>query len=219
METGWKMTTNENKERAAGETETLTAWARRVSAGLVNGMAAGLVRLGISANGLTIMGTLVGVGAAVLAAQGRYLAAGILFIFAGPFDALDGAVARASGKVSRFGALLDSTLDRYSEALLLTGIGFSLARGGDWIGLILAFVAMLGSLMVSYTRARSEGLAVDNKVGLLTRFERIVLLSLALLTGWVVPGLWILAILTHFTVAQRVWHVYRASADERAETK
>jgi CDP-diacylglycerol--glycerol-3-phosphate 3-phosphatidyltransferase len=173
-------------------------------------MAAGLVRLGITANGLTIMGTLVGAGAAVLAAQGNYLSAGILFLCAGPFDALDGAVARASGKETRFGALLDSTLDRYSEALLLSGIGFSLARSGDWIGLLLAFLAVLGSLMVSYTRARSEGLAMDNKVGLLTRFERIILLGLAMLTGLVVHGLWVLTILTHFTVAQRVWHIYRS---------
>lgn len=204
------MTTNDKPENPIKEQETVTAWARRVSAGLVGQMAAGLIRLGITANGLTIMGTLVGAGAAVLAAQGNYLMAGVLTILSGPFDALDGAVARASGTAGKFGALLDSTLDRYSEAMLLGGIGFSLARSGDWIGLILSFVAILGSLMVSYTRARSEGLAVENKGGLLSRLERVVLISLALLTGWVVPGLWILAILTHITVAQRVWHVYRA---------
>jgi len=190
---------------------TLTAWMRRVTGGMVNRTAVGLVRLGITPNGLTITGLLLAIMAALLAAQGKLTDAGLVYLLGGPFDALDGAVARVGGKSSAFGAVLDSTLDRYGEALLLTGIGYALTTQGNGVGVVLAFLTLLGSVMVSYTRARSEGLGIDNKGGLFTRVERIILLGLGLMLGLLMPVLWLLAILTHITVAQRLWHVYRAS--------
>lgn len=188
--------------------------ARQISARLVGRIAEGFVRLRITANGLTVTGALLASASAILAAQGQNTQAAILFVLGSAFDGIDGAVARAQGRISRFGALLDSTLDRYSETLLLMGIGIWLARSGNLLGLTLTFLTVLGSVMVSYTRARSEGLGIENKGGLLTRFERIIILGLALLTGWIMPGLWLLTILTHFTVAQRLWRVYRAELGE-----
>jgi CDP-diacylglycerol--glycerol-3-phosphate 3-phosphatidyltransferase len=195
--------------------EGLTGWLRRVTQGPVERLARAFIWLGLGPDVLTFIGLALAGVTAYLAAQGAYTRAGVVYLLGAPFDAMDGAVARASGKASRFGALLDSTLDRYGEALVLTGLGYYLAREGQWVGLVLAFVTLLGSVMVSYVRARSEGLGIDNKVGLLTRVERVIIMLVALLTGQVVIGLWVLAILTHVTVAQRVWYVFRATRSER----
>ena len=189
----------------------LTAWLRRHTGATVNRVAQGFVRLGLTPNGLTIIGLLLSAISAMLAAQGKTVEAGLLYLLSGPFDALDGAVARASGKASPFGAILDSTLDRYGEAFLLTGIGYNAFRGHDGVGLVLCFVTLLGAVMVSYTRARSEGLGIDNKGGLLTRVERMILLGIGLLVGLHILALWALAVMTHITVGQRLWRVYRAS--------
>lgn len=186
--------------------QTLTSWLRQATLPLVDGFARWLIRLGASPNTLTAGGLILAAASGLLAAWGEYLWAGIALAVAAPFDALDGAVARAGGRVSRFGALLDSTLDRYGEAFVLTGLGYHLSRRGESVGVLLAFAALFGSLMVSYLRARSEGLGIDNKIGLFTRLERTVVLILMLLTGQVIVGLWVLAVLTHVTVAQRVAH-------------
>jgi CDP-diacylglycerol--glycerol-3-phosphate 3-phosphatidyltransferase len=212
------MTIKQPDQSTPTRPESLSDLLRPVFKGLVDRIASSMIRIGVSPNGLTIIGALLGVCAALLAAQGAYASAGILCLLAGPFDALDGAVARMSGKMTRFGSLLDSTLDRYSEAFVLIGIGYSLARAGRWDGLVLAFLSMLGSLMVSYTRARSEGLAVENKGGWLTRFERVAILSVALLTGLIVPGLLLLAIFSHVTVGQRLWHGYRLTRPDKPDS-
>lgn len=197
--------------------ENLTAWLRRVTLPFVDRVAQAAVKLGIGPDALTIFGLIISGAAGVLAAQGRFVAAAIVYLLGVPFDGLDGAVARAGGRVTRFGALLDSTLDRYGEACILTGLGYHFAMSGQYTAVILAFASLMGSVMVSYTRARSEGLGVDNKVGLLTRVERFIITVLALLTGYVLIGLWVLAILTHFTVGQRMWHVYRVTRSDRGQ--
>ncbi len=202
------MTDSQQQTQSPG---TFTAWLRHTSAGMVDRLALGLTRIGISPSGLTLIGLLLAMVAALLAAQGKMASAGLVYFLSGLFDGVDGAVARISDRVSKFGAILDSTLDRYGEALLLTGIGYSLAQRGDAAGVVAAFLTLLGSLMVSYTRARSEALGIENKGGLLTRVERIILLVGGLWLGLLMPILWILAVLTHFTVAQRLWQVYRAS--------
>lgn len=194
--------------------QNLSAWLRVVTRGPLERLAVGLVNLKISPNGLTIIGFLLTVIAALLASQGAYFKSGIVFVLGCLFDALDGSVARVSGQGSPFGALLDSTLDRYGEGVLLTGLGYFLAQQGDWPALVLVFVTLIGSFMVSYVRARSEGLGIDNKVGLLTRVERIVIMVVALLGGWIVIGLAVLAVLTQFTVFQRLWYVYGATANK-----
>lgn len=199
--------------------ENLSSWLRAITRCPLERLAVGLVKLKISPNGLTIMGFLMTVIAALLASQGAYFKSGIVFVLGSLFDALDGTVARVSGQSSPFGALLDSTLDRYGEGVLLTGLGYSLARQEDWLALFFVFVTLIGSFMVSYVRARSEGLGIDNKVGLLTRVERVAIMVVALLIGQVVIGLGILAVLTQFTVFQRLWHAYRSTAIQRTASK
>jgi CDP-diacylglycerol--glycerol-3-phosphate 3-phosphatidyltransferase len=192
-------------------TRSFTSWLRQVVEEPLYNVARLLNRVGISANVLTVIGFVLAAAAAVFVAQGRFIVGAVIYCISALFDGVDGAVARAGGKESRFGALLDSTLDRYGEGALLTALGYHLARSGQPAAVVLAFVTLLGSVMVSYVRARSEGLGLDNKVGILTRVERSILLVITLLTGWIVWGLAIMAALTHFTVLQRAWHVYSAT--------
>ncbi|HQE19594.1 MAG TPA: CDP-alcohol phosphatidyltransferase family protein [Aggregatilineales bacterium] len=189
---------------------TLTAWLRQVAHPVVYGVARFLIRLGLTANMVTVAGVLFAAVAGYLAARGWFFWAGVVLIVGMPLDAFDGAVARLTGGATRSGALLDSTLDRYGEFFVLAGLAYYYAVAGQPVPVVLAFVTLFGSVMVSYVRARSEGLQIDNKVGLMTRVERSIVTVLALLTGYVVVGLWLLAVLTHFTVAQRVWHALRA---------
>lgn len=193
----------------------LTEWLRVRLKPLIEGASRALIRLGIGPNVLTLIGLLLSGVAAYFAARGEYVRAGVAFAVGASFDALDGTVARLTGKANRFGALFDSTLDRYGEALILSGLAYRLAVQGQVIGVVLAFATLFGSVMVSYVRARSEGLGIENKVGLLTRVERVVLLVLALLTRQATIGLWVLAILTHVTVIQRVMHLYCTTRDDQ----
>jgi CDP-diacylglycerol--glycerol-3-phosphate 3-phosphatidyltransferase len=171
--------------------------------------------LGIGPNTLTFFGLVLAFVAGWLAARGAYGRAGLIYLLGASFDALDGAVARVGGRVSRFGALFDSTLDRYGETFLLAGLGYHLAQEGSSIGLILTFVALAGSYLVSYVRARSEALGIANKAGLMTRLERCIVIIVALLSKQVMIGLWLLAVLTQLTVLQRIWHVYRFTRKEQ----
>jgi CDP-diacylglycerol--glycerol-3-phosphate 3-phosphatidyltransferase len=176
------------------------------------------MKTGITPNALTVMGALVNGGVGVLAATGNLTLAGIVLLVSGLFDALDGALARRIGITSKFGAFLDSTLDRYSEAFVLGGVLVYAQRRGLALEELLAYVTLAGSLLISYTRARAESLGIDCKVGLLTRMERFLILSGLLIVQQLTIGLLILAILTHVTVIQRVLHVWRTLRRiERAE--
>jgi CDP-diacylglycerol---glycerol-3-phosphate 3-phosphatidyltransferase len=179
-------------------------------AGVLQPIGRGLIRLGISANAITLGGMLLMAIAGVLLANGQFLIGGVLVVVSAPLDALDGTVARLAGVTGKFGAFLDSTSDRYAEGFILIGLLiYGLTRREDWI-VVLAFVAMWGSFAVSYTRARAEGLGYECKIGLLTRLERFGVISAMLLTGWILPGLIALAVLTHVTAVQRVLFVRRA---------
>ncbi len=191
-------------------TATLTDFMRARFGRLTARLGHTLWKLGIHPDALTFVGLLV-VGVASLAlAKGHYFTAALILLAGTPLDALDGAVARAMGREGKFGAMWDSTLDRYADGFIFMGLAYHFSEMGDRTALVLAMTAMLGSLLVSYTRARAEGLEVDCKVGLLTRMERIVILLVMLLSGYVRLGLWVLAVGTHLTVAQRVWHVRNA---------
>ena len=168
-----------------------------------------LARTGITPNALTIVGCLLNFGVAAVIASGSLALGGLLILFAGVFDMLDGALARAAGKTSTFGAFLDSTLDRYSEAAIFLGVFIEAALRGDLQVQVLTYAAAIGSLMVSYARARAEGLGLRSSVGLFQRPERILLLGVGLIFGLEVPALWILAILTNVTALQRILHVRR----------
>jgi CDP-diacylglycerol--glycerol-3-phosphate 3-phosphatidyltransferase len=157
------------------------------------------------------------IGFFAASAAGAVIAAGYisyggwLFLFSGPFDALDGSLARTAGLESRFGAFLDSFIDRYSEAVVLFGILCWATFSDHPIIVLVTFLTMVGSFMVSYARARAESLNISCKVGLFTRLERFIVLTLALVTKQLLVGLVILALLTNFTALQRMFHVYRQS--------
>jgi CDP-diacylglycerol--glycerol-3-phosphate 3-phosphatidyltransferase len=166
---------------------------------------------GISPNGITFIGFLLTSVVASLLAGGYLQLAGILLIVAALFDAIDGSMARQFQRTTSFGAFLDSTTDRFSEAVLFLGVLIHFQEKGANTEVILTYVAIVGSLMVSYTRARAEGIGVSIKGGLLTRFERIVVLIAGLLSNQLTIALWILAVLTNFTALQRIWLTWQAT--------
>jgi CDP-diacylglycerol--glycerol-3-phosphate 3-phosphatidyltransferase len=168
-----------------------------------------LARWGVTPNLLTVVGALANLGVGLLAASGNLALAGGLWLAAGLFDGLDGALARRTGTTSSFGAFLDSTLDRYSDAFVLTGLLWYTGDRGQLLESRLAAVALVGTLLISYTRARAESLSIACKVGLLTRLERFLLVAATLITQQVTIGLIALSILTHLTVLQRILHVRR----------
>jgi CDP-diacylglycerol--glycerol-3-phosphate 3-phosphatidyltransferase len=140
----------------------------------------------------------------------------LLFLSAG-FDMLDGALARVSSQQSRFGAFLDSVLDRYSEATILGALVYVFTVRGNVPVVLLVYAVAIGSLLISYARARAEGLGLDAKVGIAPRPERIIILGLGLLINFAtaVAALVILAILTHVTAIQRLYHVWRQTEQPR----
>ena len=131
---------------------------------------------------------------------------GILILFSGFFDMMDGAVARARGMVTSFGAFLDSVLDRYADAAMLLAVFWNMVSRENTAGMLLSLISLVGSFLISYTRARAEGLGVACNLGLLERPERIVLLAIGAITGYIIPVLWIMSALTHITVIQRIRH-------------
>ncbi len=171
-----------------------------------------LARLGLTPNALTLIGLLLNALVAGVLALGHPVLGGVLVLVANAFDMLDGALARVSGKGSRFGAFFDSTLDRYAEALIYLGVMAWLVRLGDSWSLLAAYLSVVGSFMVSYSRARAEGLGVQGEVGWLPRPERILLLALALILHQylLAPVLWLLAVMTNFTALQRILYAKKA---------
>ena len=170
---------------------------------------AGLAATGIHPNLLTFLGLLVNIWACVMFAKGRFFAAGWVMLLAGLFDMVDGRVARAQGRVTKFGAFFDSVVDRYSDLILYLGLLVYYARVDRQFYAVLVGVAMAGSVMVSYTRARAESLIPECKVGFWERPERIVLLILAALGNRMAPALWLLAIFPNITVIQRIRYTWR----------
>jgi CDP-diacylglycerol--glycerol-3-phosphate 3-phosphatidyltransferase len=170
----------------------------------------GLIRWGIQPNTITTVGTLLVVASAVAFGAGQARLGGALYLVSGIVDTLDGAVARARGQVTRFGAFYDSTLDRVGDGATFMGIAvfYLLAAPGTVahreLAIIICMVAIIASLLVSYARARAEGLGIDCKVGLVQRAERIV----GLLLFWIVA---ILALASVITVVQRFVYVYQVT--------
>ena len=173
--------------------------------------------LKITPNQVTIAGTVVNVAAAALVVTDHLIYAGIVFLVAGCFDMLDGALARLAEKVTPFGAFLDSTLDRVSEGVVLAAISYLLASQGRSIDAALVVLALLGSILVSYTRARAESLGLECKVGLMSRPERVILIALGLFFNVLPYVVYIMLALTVFTVVQRVVHTYRQLGRQREQ--
>jgi CDP-diacylglycerol--glycerol-3-phosphate 3-phosphatidyltransferase len=176
------------------------------------------VRAGVTPNAITVFGFVLTVGTAVLAGFQLWIWALIVGIIGSFSDVFDGSVARMSGKSTRFGAFLDSNLDRLGEGLVLGGIGVAMAYDGRTYAVAMTFLALSGAFLVSYTRARAEGLGIDsNKGGLFSRAERLVLIGIALLLGYwgiaIEVVMTILAVGTLITFAQRLFYVHSALRD------
>jgi phosphatidylglycerophosphate synthase len=165
-------------------------------------------RIPVTPNVLTIVGFLVTIIAALVIPINLRLG-GILILFGGVFDMLDGIVARTSGKTSKFGAFLDSVLDRYSDAFIFLAVTWYFAERGSATGALISLGTLVGAFLISYVRARAEGLGEECHTGIMERPERIILLAFAAITGWLIPVLWIMLVLTHITVFQRIYHVRR----------
>jgi CDP-diacylglycerol--glycerol-3-phosphate 3-phosphatidyltransferase len=193
--------------------------------GLTGPVARALIRSGVRPNTITTLGTLLVIGSGIAFADGAIRMAGFLLLFSGVFDILDGQVARQGGKITTFGAFYDSTLDRVGEGAVFSGLIFYFLTGpipGNYTvpAIGVALIALVASLLVSYTRARAEALGVECKVGLAARAERILLLGLPALAFGAGPGppgvllFWIvvvLAFVSAITVVQRVVHVARVA--------
>jgi CDP-diacylglycerol--glycerol-3-phosphate 3-phosphatidyltransferase len=178
-----------------------------------------LIESRLTPNAISLTGFALNVVAAVLVTQRYFFLAGVAFIVGSVMDTLDGRYSRMSGKGTPFGAFLDSTLDRVEEGIVLTTVAAYFASLGDDFAVAACVAAVLGSLMVSYTRARAEALGVECKVGLATRAVRVVILSAGLVFAkgasifdleLLKPAVYVLAVLTTVTVLQRVFHVRRA---------
>lgn len=191
----------------------LTDRARKYGQVVLDPTARAVARTGVTPNTLTLIGLLLNVGVAAVLAAGYLTLAGVLLIFTAAFDALDGTLARMTGQQSKFGAFFDSTLDRYSEAVIYGGLLYYYVEQGARTEVVLVYAAIIGSLMVSYARARAEGLGLECKVGLLTRFERFVVLCAGLVLGLVTLALWLVAIFANLTATQRIVHVWRTTRE------
>jgi|SRR5450759_2793 len=187
---------------------TLQAFARRTAESLV----APLARRGIDPNAVTVSGFVLNLITAAVLATGHLTTGGILLLLSGLFDMLDGALARISKTETPFGAFLDSLLDRYSEAAILIALLYVFIDRHNTPAAILVFAVAIGSILTSYARARAEGLGVESSVGIAPRPERVMILGLGLLINGTttIAALVVLAVLTHFTVVQRLYHVWRA---------
>ncbi|HRV60006.1 MAG: CDP-alcohol phosphatidyltransferase family protein [Solirubrobacterales bacterium] len=175
-----------------------------------------LIQSRLTPNAISMMGLVGNLIAAGLVLHGDFFLAGIAFIIGSVMDTLDGRYSRMSGKGTLFGAFLDSTLDRIEEGIVLAAVAWQFADSGDSVAAAMCVVVVLGSLMVSYTRARAEALGVECKVGIATRPVRVVILSAGLVLGGeeVISGfdllpiaIYVMAGLTAITTLQRVWHV------------
>ena len=172
-----------------------------------------LTKLPITPNAITWSGLLVTVAAAVLITTGHLFAAGFVVLFSGFLDILDGALARYTNRVTRFGAFLDSTFDRLADAALLLGILVLFAREEPVTLVLVAGLALVGSLLVSYVRARAEAIGLECRVGLFTRTERVIVLALGLLLSQInyalIVALVVIMVFSFVTVGQRLVHVWR----------
>lgn len=184
--------------------------------GVLEAVAKLFMKVGLTANSVTVLGLLGSIGAGVLVALGYPLWAGVTLLLMAPLDAVDGTMARLSGKSSKFGAFLDSFIDRYDELFVYAGILYWYTTQNDLLGVMLCFAAASGAVMVSYARARAEALGFEAKVGVMTRVERAIVMIVGLLFGIVPIALGIIAVLAHLTALLRLSAV-RKQANLTAE--
>lgn len=205
-----------NKEGRQGWS--FSNWCRGWSRPLLLPVARFFAAYNISPNTVTLIGLFFYALSGLTLALGYRITAGLILALFGPLDAVDGLLAREQGNQSKFGAFLDSTMDRYAEFFLFAGLLVYLWKSGHHgiFGPLMVLTAMTGSLLVSYTRARAEALGFSCTVGMLTRLERLILFAVGLIFNFIMAVLVILAFFTHVTAIQRIWHVYK-QASKQAE--
>ena len=186
---------------------TFTDWVRQIFSFVLTPIAEYIVKLGIHPNTLTFSGLVGNMIGAYFLSQGNFLWGGIIILVMGPIDALDGATARAKGAINPWGAFVDSTIDRWSESVIMLGLLVHYATINAAQSTVLVLLALVGSIMVSYTRARAEALGFKANVGVMTRLERYLVLAPALLFNHPEIALWIIAPLANITAVQRFLHV------------
>ncbi len=192
----------------------LTEWGRRNLKVVFDPIARVLVALHITPNVVTFLGLLGNLAVAYLIVTDRLLAAGLLYIIAAGSDAIDGTLARLLGMRNRFGAFWDSTLDRLGEAIVIASLGYGMARQGDTNGVLVAFAALVTSYLVSYTRARAEGLGMSTKVGIGTRVERFIIMVAGLVLERPAIALAVIALIAGVTVIQRITDIWLQTRNE-----
>jgi len=199
------MTSNNTTTERPSITGGIGSAGKRVVNSIVNLLAS----LNVHPNILTLVGMVINIYAMVLLAKGIFLWGALVIVFAGIFDMVDGEVARRTQRVTKFGAFFDSVIDRYSDLLLLLGLIIWYAKIDRIFYVGLTGLVLIGSVLTSYTRARAESLIPACKVGFLERPERIVLLIIGGLWDRMAAVLWVMAVLSNWTVSQRIWYTYR----------
>jgi CDP-diacylglycerol---glycerol-3-phosphate 3-phosphatidyltransferase len=184
--------------------QTLTQWGRQAASRLIHPIIRQLARWSFTPTLLTVIGLLVNMLAGLLLALGHLRVGAVVLLLLGPVDALDGALARYLGQTSKLGAFLDSTFDRLSEAAIYLGLLWHFQSQSAGTEVILIYLVITGSLMVSYTRARAGSLDVDCQIGILSRMERFLIIVLGLFTHLILPALAVLALFSYVTVIQRI---------------
>ncbi|MFC2037514.1 CDP-alcohol phosphatidyltransferase family protein [Chloroflexota bacterium] len=188
--------------------------AREITRPTLEAIATTLAKWNVSPDLVTYVGLIVTIGVAALAAVGEIRWAGVAYIFAAVFDAMDGTLARVSGKGSRFGAFLDSTIDRFEESIVFLGLIIYYALAGGQLEIPLILVAAVASLMVSYTRARAEAVGVACNVGFMTRVPRVAIMIIGMILDQILITLIVLAVTSLFTTFHRMIHVWRMTGGE-----
>lgn len=199
------------REQSPSKWDTLTDWARAQGSVILRPVANVMGRLGLHPNTVTLLGMLLQIGVGIMFGLGHLRLGGWLLLAVAPVDALDGLLARVLGKQSKFGAFLDSTVDRISDAALILGLAAHYIRQGAHLEVALLLTSLVAVMMISYIRARAEAVGYCCKVGLLTRMERILLIGVLSALGLHTVMVWALALLSLFTVIQRILYVYKIS--------
>lgn len=192
----------------------LTDWLRKIFSGVLDSIAGFFLHIGLTPDGLTIIGLVGNIGAALLLARGNLLQAGIVAGLMGPLDAIDGSMARQLGEPTRFGGFLDSVVDRYSEIILFAGALYYFITLSENVMILWVFAAAMGSVLVSYTRARGEALGFTVNRGFLTRVERCIIFIGGLLFGILPYAIIVVAIFANITAFQRILIVYRQAKNK-----
>jgi len=184
----------------------------KICTAILDTLVRGISKLGVGPNLLTFFGFLITILSAFYLAQGNFFYAGIVIIFSGIFDMLDGRLARITNNVTKFGAFFDSVLDRYSDMILFLALMVHYIKNQQMIYVLLSGIVMIGAIMTSYTRARAESLVPTCKVGFLERPERLVLLIIGTIFGRMAAVLWVMAVLSNLTVVHRILHTWKESS-------